>query len=119
MLEIKADNLDGFTVIECRGGIVRDDSVFKLRDFVLAQKFADTILLDLSQVREIGGAGVGMLAYLNHWAQEHSIELKLFSPSKEVMKALLQNGAVSNFEIVHLHELQVMIREDHHFRLAA
>lgn len=119
MLEIKADNLDGFTVVECTGRIVRDDSVFKLRDFVLDQEDADTILLDLSRVKDIAGAGVGMLAYLDHWAREHNIELKLFSPSKEVMKALLQNGAVNNFEIVRLHELQVMIREDKHFPLAA
>jgi anti-anti-sigma factor len=119
MLEIKADNLDGFTVVECRGRIVRDESVFKLRDFVLDQEDANTILLDLSQVKEMGGAGVGMLAYLEHWAREQSIELKLFSPSKEVMKALLQNGAIDNFEIVNIHELQVMIREDNHFHLAA
>ncbi len=119
MLEIKVDNLDGFTVVECTGRIVRDDSVFKFRDFVLAQKAEDTILLDLSRVKDIGGAGVGMLAYLDHWAREHNIELKLFSPSKEVRKALLQNGAINNFEIVNIHELQVMIRDDKHFPLAA
>ncbi len=119
MLTINVDYLSDLTVVECRGRIIRDESVFRLRDVVLAQAGEPAIMLDLSKVKAIGGAGLGMLAFLNHWAYEHNIELKLFSPSKAVMEGLLQNGSIYSFEIVNFHELQAMMRTESHYPLAA
>src|SRR5271167_2234674 len=36
MIAIHVDNLSDLTVIECKGRIIRDESVFQLRDAVLA-----------------------------------------------------------------------------------
>jgi anti-anti-sigma regulatory factor len=119
MLAINVDNLNDLTVIECIGRITRDESVFRLRNVVLAQKAARTILLDLSEVQALGGGGVGMLAYLDHWAREHKISLKLFSPSRAVTQALLETGTINIFEIVSFHKLQLMMSNDNHLPLAA
>jgi anti-anti-sigma factor len=119
MLTINVDNLEDLTVIECIGRIVRDESIFKLRDVVLAQKGARNILLDLSEVQALGGAGVGMLAYLDHRARERKISFKLYSPSRAVTQALLETGTINIFEIVSFHKLQLMMSNDNHHSLAA
>jgi anti-anti-sigma regulatory factor len=118
MLAISVDKVNDLTVIECRGKLVGDESVFRLRDFVLAQEAARTILLDLSEVKDAGCAAVEMLASLDRCSRAHNIDFELFSPSKSVMKAL-QNGSTYNFKIVSFRELQVMMRADHHYPLAA
>jgi anti-anti-sigma factor len=120
MLAINVDNLTDLTVIECIGRIVLDASVFRLRDAVRAQKESRSILLDLSRVQALGGSGVGMLAYLDHWAREHKIDFKLFSPSRAVTKALLETGSFNIFGIVSFHKLQLMMgNENHHHPLPA
>jgi anti-anti-sigma regulatory factor len=86
-------------VVECEGRIVQSDSVFQLRDVVQAQAGAHMIALDLSAVKVIGGGGLGMLAYLERWAREHNIRLKLFSPSRPVLEGLAQNRSILNFDI--------------------
>jgi len=51
---------------------------------------ADTriIVLDLSEVSALEGGGLGMLAYLQRWAHDHNIKLKLFNPSGMVQDRL-------------------------------
>ena len=55
MLSIRVENLNDLAIIECRGRIVRSESVFKLRDVVQEQTDARIIALDLSAVQAIGG----------------------------------------------------------------
>jgi len=119
MLAINVDNLSDLTVVECRGRILRDDSVSRIRDLVLAQTAATAIMLDLSEVKAITTAGLEMLAFLNRWAREESIDFKLYSPSKAVLDGLLRSGSIHNFELVNFRELQAMLRTENHFPLAA
>ena len=58
---------------------------FGLRDAVLAQATSRTIALDLSEVKAIGGGGLGMLAFCNAGRMNGRSILKLFSPSSSVM----------------------------------
>jgi len=67
-------------VVECKGRIVCEEAVFRLRDIVQGQAAARIIALDLSEVEAIGGGGVGMLAVLDGWARDRNIQFKLFSP---------------------------------------
>ncbi|MFY9841555.1 MAG: STAS domain-containing protein [Terriglobales bacterium] len=122
MLCIRAENLNELAVIECKGRIVRSDSVFKLRDVVQAQPRANTqvIALDLSEVEAISGGGLGMLAFLERWSREHNIRLKLFCPSKSVLDGLAQNRSLMNFEIASLHEMMVILGDsDDRYSIAA
>jgi len=120
MMTIHVENLSGLTVVECKGRIIRDESVFKLRDVVLAQAAARIVVLDLSEVEAIGGGGLGMLAFLNRWACEHGIQFKLFSPSRAVMEGLVHNRSILNFEIASFHEMmRILMDGENQYSLAA
>src|SRR5437016_5326754 len=94
MLAIRVENLGDLAILECKGRIVRSESVFKLRDVVQAQAAARIIALDLSAVQAIGGGGLGMLAFLDRWARDHDIQLKLFSPSRSVVDGLVHSRLI-------------------------
>lgn len=120
MLIVHAENLNDLAVVECKGRIIRSDSVFKLRDVVMAQAAAHIIALDLSEVKAIGGGGLGMLVFLDRWARDHNIQFKLFSPSSAVVEGLVRNRSILNFEIVSLHEMmRILMHADSRYALAA
>jgi|SRR5277367_3046608 anti-anti-sigma regulatory factor len=120
MLAIHTENHSDLAVIECKGRIMKSDSVFKLRDFVQAQAPARVIALDLSEIEAIGGAGLGMLVFLESWARHHNIQLKLYSPSKPVLEGLVRNRSILNFQIASFHEMMSLLADsDSEFAMAA
>lgn len=120
MLAIHVENLNDLAVVECKGRIIHSDAVFKLRDAVQGQATARIIALDLSEVRAIGGGGLGMLAFLERWARQHDIRLKLFSPPSSVLEGLAQNHSILNFEIATFHEMMdILANAERHYSLAA
>jgi len=110
MMEIHVENLGELVVIECKGRIVRDQSVFELRDVVLAQTGARIIVLDLSRVEAIGGAGLGMLAFLNRRARERNVQFKLLDPSRAVVAELVHTRSILDFEIASFHQMMKILR---------
>jgi len=120
MLAIHVENLSDLTVVECKGRIVRDEEVFKLRDVVLTQAATRIIALDLSEVAAIGGGGLGTIAFLDRWARDHNIQFKLFSPSRPVVEGLVRNRSILDFEIATFHEMmRILMHADNHYALAA
>ena len=120
MLVINVENMSDLAIVECNGRIVRSESVFKLRDVVRAQAEARVIALDLSAVEAIGGGGLGMLAFLDRWARDRGIQLKLFSPSRSVVDGLVSNRSILNFEIATFHEMMdILANADSQCRVAA
>ena len=120
MLAIHIEKLSDLAVVECKGRIIRSDSVFKLRDVVLAQADSRTIALDLSEVAAIGGGGLGMLAFIERWAHDHDIQFKLFSPSRAVLEGLVRTRSILNFEIATFHEMMaILAQSDSNYSLAA
>ena len=120
MLSIRVENVGDLAILECKGRIVRSESVFKLRDTVQAQATANIITLDLSAVDAIGGGGLGMLAFLDRWAREHDIQFKLFDPSRSVVDGLVSNRSILNLEIATFHEMMDILAEaDSRYGLAA
>lgn len=120
MLAINVENLNDLAVVECKGRIVTSDAVFKLRDVVRAQETARIIVLDLSQVKAIGGGGLGMLAFLDRWAHDNNIQFKLFSPSRAVLEGLVHNRSILDFEIASFHEMMgILSHSDNSYSLAA
>jgi len=105
MLTIRVEKFTELTVVECRGRITHSEAVFKLRDVVQSQDDARVIAVDLSEVDAMGGGGLGMLVYLERWARENKIQLKLFCPSEQVMDALTHYRSVANFEIANIQEM--------------
>jgi anti-anti-sigma regulatory factor len=107
MLVVRVENLGDLAVVDCKGSIVNSESVFKLRDVVTAQADARIIALDLCEVDAIGGGGLGMLAFLQRWANDRDIELKLFSPSPSVMNGLERTR--STLDIATFHEMMTIL----------
>jgi anti-anti-sigma regulatory factor len=105
MLTVGIENIGEMAVIECRGRIVRSEAAFKLREAVKSQSDACTIVLDLSKVSAIEGGGLGMLVFLQRWARDHDIQLRLFNPCKSVCDRLKHAGATSGFDFASLDEV--------------
>src|SRR5258708_40281729 len=104
MLAINVENVSDLAIVECKGRIVHSESVFKVRDVVRAQAEGRIIALDLSAVEAIGGGGLGMLAFLDRWAREPVIALKLFGLSRSVAAGLLSNHSTLSFEIATVYD---------------
>lgn len=120
MLTIHVENLNDLAVVDCKGRIVTSDAVFKLRDVVRAQVDARIIALDLSEIKAIGGGGLGMLKVLDHWARDNNIQFKLFSPSRAVLEGLVNNRLILDFQIASFHEMMgILSHSDNNYSVAA
>jgi len=109
MLKINIDNIGDLAVVECEGRIVQSDAAFKLREAVTSQRDVRTVVLELSEVHAIEGGGLGMLIFLQRWARDHGIGLKLFNPSKSVRKRLELVSSLSDFDIPTLDEMMALL----------
>ena len=105
MLKVNIDNIGDLAIVECEGRIVRSEAAFKLRDVVTSQSDAHTVVIELSEVRAIEGGGLGMLVFLQGWACDHDIRLKLFNPSSSVRKRLSLVSSLAKFDIPTLDEM--------------
>jgi anti-anti-sigma factor len=88
MFDIHIENVGDVAVVQCEGRIVHSDAAYRLRDVIRSQRDCRVVVVDLSEVKEIEGGGLGMLAYLQRWAAAHNIKLKLFNPSSMVHNRL-------------------------------
>ena len=109
MLNVHVENIGEVGVIECEGRIVRSEAAFKLRRAVHSQRHARIIVLDLSEVSAIEGGGLGMLASLQRWAQDHDVRLKLFNPHQSVRDRLERANSMRRFDIASLDELMAIL----------
>jgi anti-anti-sigma regulatory factor len=113
MLSLHSDRVEDVAVVECNGRIVRSDSAFALRDMVMSQKDARTIVLDLSGVSAVEGGGLGMLMFLERWAYDHDIRFKLFNPKRSVRERLELANSVPEFEIATPDEILALLGGAH------
>ncbi|MGH9504610.1 MAG: STAS domain-containing protein [Terriglobales bacterium] len=120
MANIHVDKVGDMAVVECEGRFVRSDEAFKLRDAVTAQDDADVVVLDLTEMRAIGGGAVGVLVFLQRWARDHDIRFKLFNPSRFVREKLDHTNAMSEFDIASLDEMMALLgHADSRYALAS
>jgi len=120
MLSVHTENIGEMAVIECEGRIVRSEAAFKLREAVTSQRDARIIVLDLSEVFAIEGGGLGMLVFLQRWAYDHDIRLKLFNPRQSVQDRLEHAKPMREFDIATLDEMMaLLVRADSRYSLAA
>ena len=109
MLSVHIENIGDMAVIECEGRIVQSEDAFKLREAVNLQADTLTIVLDLSEVSAIAGGGLGMLVFLQRWAQDHDIRLKLFNPRQSVRNTLEHASSMRGFDIATLDEMMALL----------
>jgi anti-anti-sigma regulatory factor len=109
MLSVHIENIGEMAIIECEGRIVRSEAALELRKAVNLQSDARTIVLDLSEVSAIEGGGLGMLVFLQRWAHDHDIRLKLFNPRHSVRDRLEQASSMREFDIATLDEMMALL----------
>jgi anti-anti-sigma regulatory factor len=109
MLSVHTENVGEMAVIECDGRIVQSDAALRLREAVNLQSDCRIIVLDLSNVPAIEGGGLGMLVFLQQWAQNHDIRLKLFNPCLFVRRRLERVSSMREFDIVTIDEIMALL----------
>ena len=120
MSNIQVDRVGNMAVVECEGRFVRSDEAFKLRDAVTSQAQARVVVLDLTEMRTIGGGSVGVLVFLQRWCRDRDIRFKLFNPSRAVREKLEQINSMSEFDIASLDEMMALLgRADSRYALAS
>src|ERR1022692_4892581 len=113
MLNVTVAKLGEVTVVGCEGRIVQRESAYKLREAVTSQTDVRIVVLELSEVRAIGGGGLGMLVSLQRWAREHNIRFLLFHPSKSVQNKLKRARSIAQFYITSLEEMRTVLDQSH------
>jgi len=88
VFDINVETIGEIAVVQCAGRLVHSDAAFQLRDIILSHANARVVVVDLSEVDAIEGGGLGMLAYIQRWARDHNLKLKLFNPSNRVQDGL-------------------------------
>ena len=99
-LNLQTRNREDVMIVHCQGRIVYRDEAAALSRLV-GQIIANRgkVLLDLSGVSFIDGAGMGELVLLHTWAQSRNAELKCASPSPLVRELLDLTNLDSVLEI--------------------
>jgi anti-anti-sigma regulatory factor len=109
MLNVTVASIGELTVVGCEGRIDKRASAYKLREAVTSQTDARIIVLELSEVRAIGGGCLGMLAFLQRWARKHNIRFLLFHPSKSVQNRLKRARPIGEFYISSSEEMRALL----------
>ena len=108
-MHLHIEKIGEMTIIECDRRVVSSDTAFRLRDAVTSQCDARIIVVDLSAVQAIEGGGLGMLAFLGRWAQDHDIQFKLFNPTKSVCDRLESLSTLLDCDIATLGEMMDLL----------
>jgi anti-anti-sigma regulatory factor len=115
MLTLDTEHFGGMAVIECYGRIVQSDDAHRLRSAVIAVAESRIIVLDLSEIEAVEGAGLGVLAYLQLWAFAHDVKLKLFNPSDTVLERI-DRASLHPCQIATLDEMTALLMVAEQFR---
>ena len=108
MLNLQVERKGELAVIKCQGRIVRSEAAYKLRETVRSLQEARTIVLDLSQVSAVEGGGLGMIVFLEQWAHDRDLQLKLFNPTRSVRVRLDDAGPITGFNFATTPEIMAL-----------
>jgi anti-anti-sigma regulatory factor len=120
MLNLAMEKIGELALVVCQGRIVRSEAAFQLRALIMSLRDAPIIVLDLSEVSAVEGGGLGMLVFLQRWAYDEGIQLKLFNPIRAVQDRLERAGPIPAFAFSSRYELMALLANaDRSFKLAA
>ncbi len=88
MLEIRIERRGKTAVLSCSGRIDIGEALTRLREAVISELGAATVVLDLARVTAIDAAGLGLLMFLHTRAAGRGCQLKLCAPSPQVSGVL-------------------------------
>jgi anti-anti-sigma regulatory factor len=109
VIALSVDRIGDVAIVECEGTITQNKIGCKLRDLVASLEKTPIIVLDLSEVTLIEGTGLSVFLFLQQWAHQHQVRLKLFNPRWWVREKLERASPIPAFEILTLHELTIIL----------
>ena len=99
MLVVNRQTVGDVSIFRCVGRIVAGEEVAILKKAVLCHQNGNVVMLDLSEVFTMDGAGLGLLAFLAGWTRVVGIHLKVLSPSARVQQLLELTNLDSVLEV--------------------
>jgi anti-sigma B factor antagonist len=99
MLVVNRQDRGDVSIFRCVGRIVAGEEVAILKRAVLCHQNGNVVMLDLSEVFTMDGAGLGLLAFLAGWTRVVGIRLKVLSPSARVQQLLELTNLDSVLEV--------------------
>ena len=113
-LSLKIRNSDDAIVVYCKGRIVYRKEVAAL-SCTLAELMSQTrqLVLEMSEVENVDGAGLGELLSALSIAQTRGCRMKIAAPSKRVRELLDMTRLASVFEVHHTVEDAVLAAHAH------
>ena len=77
----------------------------------MSLRHSQFIVLDLSEVTACEGGGLGMLVFLERWAHDQSIQLRVFNPRKAVRARLELIRSIQPINAVSLQEMMTLLAD--------
>jgi len=103
MLTVRVERAGDVVVLKTAGRIVRgSESV--LRNAVLSEKLARTIVLDLSEIETLDAGGLTLLVSLHRWTESNRTHFKLVNPRPFVHEMLTRTHLDCVFDISTFHD---------------
>jgi anti-anti-sigma factor len=99
MLVVNRQDRGDVSIFRCVGRVVAGEEVAILKKAVLCHQNGNVVMLDMSEVFTIDGAGLGLLAFLAGWTRVVGMRLKVLSPSPRVRQLLELTNLDSVLEI--------------------
>ena len=88
MLVVNRQDSGDVSIFRCVGRIVAGEELATLKKAVLCHDTGKTVVLDLSEVFAMDGAGLGLFAFLAGWTRVVGLTLKVLKPSPRVRQLL-------------------------------
>jgi hypothetical protein len=109
MFTVSVDKVGEIAVFGCRGKIERADAAYRLLRAVLAEPQSRAVILDLTKLGDIRNVAIGVLWFLQRWADSRRIQFKLFNPTRAVRNRLEHNSAKIRFHIARFDEVMALV----------
>jgi|HubBroStandDraft_5_1064220.scaffolds.fasta_scaffold112530_2 anti-anti-sigma regulatory factor len=109
MLMVNRDSIGEAGIVECEGTIMVAEDALQLRHAVTGQPSMRVIVIDFSKVIVVAAEGLSTLLFLQRWARQRRIQLKLFNPRPSVRRDLEDASSISSFEFASLGEVMAIM----------
>ena len=111
MLMVNRDSIGEAGIVECEGTIMVAEDALQLRHAVTGQPSMRVIVIDFSKVIVVAAEGLSTLLFLQRWARQRRIQLKLFNPRPSVRRDLEDASSISSFEFASLGEVMAIMAD--------
>jgi anti-anti-sigma factor len=107
MLIVIAHDLSQMSLLRLAGRIVQGEGSVVLLDAVLTRQRKQSIVLDLAEVDTADAYGLGLLAFLHHWARDNGIEFKIANAKAHVRNVLALTKLDSVLQLCSFDDLEI------------